>query len=159
MSFVSFESPKKDFIFDAYPNSVNKSALFCMCKIYLKRGLSSSLTSISWNNFCNRQLCALKITNWSGEKCQKRQRAKYSWKIETPLRLSIFNLVSDISREAKLTNKAERESEAGRFVIVWIFYANYELFELKITNNSNDKWCPWGLTKMNEKIWAAWLCL
>ena len=29
-----------------------------------------------------------------------------NWKIETPLRLSIFNLVSDISREAKLTIKA-----------------------------------------------------
>ena len=65
--------------------------------------------------------------------------SKISWKIKTPLQLSIFNLVSDISREAKLTNKAERESEAGRFVIVWIFYANYELFELKITDNSNDK--------------------
>ena len=35
------------------------------------------------------------------------------------------------------------------------FYANYELFELKITDNSNDKRCPWGLTKMNERMWAA----
>ena len=45
-------------------------------------------------------------------KCQKSQTAKFSWKIETPLRLSIFNLVSDISRESKLTNKAERVMQA-----------------------------------------------
>ena len=50
--------------------------------------------------------------------------------------LSIFNLVSDISREAKLTNKARRVMQADSSQSGF-FHANDESFELKITNNSN----------------------
>ena len=150
---MPFVPPKKKFIVDASPISINKCVLFCICKIQWKTRLSSNSTSMY--HFPKIIFAGAKNVLWNLTTDQEN-----SWMSEAPdskifsgnwntfAALSIFNLVSDISRESKLTNKAERVMQAN---------SSQSGFFTQVTNCLSSK--SQTTAKINDVLggWPRWM--